>query len=85
MSVNVDPTGGPMPDSAREGRWSLFSHWETLSDEVVRYNIHVGTNIAEYWRHVAELNVAAVTAIATPRETPPNRRRKFRVIDGGKS
>jgi hypothetical protein len=26
-----------MPDSAREGRWSPFSHWETLSDEVVRY------------------------------------------------
>jgi hypothetical protein len=48
MSVNVDRTGGPMPDSAREGRWSLFSHWETLSDEVVRYNIYVGTNIAEY-------------------------------------
>ncbi len=75
-----------MPDSeAREGRWRPFSDWESLSAEVVRYNIHMGTNIAEYWRHVAEIHVAAVMAIAVPRATPPDRRRKFRVINGGKS
>jgi hypothetical protein len=78
--------GGPMPDSeAREGRWRPFSHWESLSAEVVRYNIHVGANIAEYWRRVAEIHVAAIMAIAVPQETPPDRRRKFRVINGGKS
>jgi hypothetical protein len=75
-----------MPDSeAREGRWRPFSHWELLSAEVVRYNIHMGTSIAEYWRHVAEIHVAAVMAIAVLRETPRDRRRKFRLINGGKS
>jgi hypothetical protein len=68
---------------AREGRWRSFSHWETLSSEVVFYNILVGTNIGEYWRHVAEINVAAVMGVAVSRETPPDRRRKFRVINGG--
>jgi hypothetical protein len=75
-----------MPDNeAREGLWRPFSHWESLSAEVVRYNIDVGINIAEYWRHVAEVRVAAVMAIAVSRETPPDRRRKFRLINGGKS
>jgi hypothetical protein len=75
-----------MPDSKaqREGRWRPFSHWESLSAELVRYNIHVGTNIAEYWCHVAEIQVAAVMAIAIARETPTDRRRKFTVIEGGK-
>ena len=45
-----------MPDSeAREGRWRPFSHWGSLSAELVLYNIHVGTNIAEYWRRLAEI------------------------------
>jgi hypothetical protein len=75
-----------MPDSeAREGRWRPFSNWESLSAEVVRYNIHVGTSIAEYWRRVAEIHVAAVMEIAAPQETPHDRRRKFTVIEGGKA
>jgi hypothetical protein len=37
--------GGPMPDGeVREGRWRPFSHWESLSSEVVRYNIYVQTS-----------------------------------------
>ena len=84
--MSTRPVEGPMPDSeAREVRWCPFSHWESLSAEVVRYNIHLGTNIAEYWRHVAEIHVAAVMAIAVPRDSPTCRRRKFRVINGGKS
>ena len=75
-----------MPNSeAGEDRWDPFSHWEVLSAEVVRYNMHVGTNVAEYWRRMAEIHVAVVMAIAVPRETPPARRRKFRVINGGQS
>jgi hypothetical protein len=74
----------PDSDAQREGRWRPFSHWESLSAELVRYNIHVGTNIAEYWRHVAEIHFAAVMAIAVVRETPTDRRRKFTVIEGGK-
>jgi hypothetical protein len=62
-----------------------FLAWDSLSVEVVRYNIRVGTNIAEYWRNVAEIHVAAAMAIAMPRETLPDRRRKFRIINGGKS
>jgi hypothetical protein len=77
-----------MPDNdsqCEKGRWHPLSHWETLSAEVVCYNIHVGTNIAEYWRHVAEIHLSALMSIAAARETPSDRRRKFRVIDGGKS
>jgi hypothetical protein len=75
-----------MPDSeAREGRWRPFSHWGSLSAELVLYNIHVGTNIAEYWRRLAEIHVAAVMEIAGPQETPSDRRRKFTVIEGGKA
>jgi hypothetical protein len=75
-----------MPDceAQREDRWRPFSHWESLSAELVRYNIQVGTNIAEYWRHVAEIHLAAIMAIAVVRETPTDRRRKFTVIEGGK-
>jgi hypothetical protein len=74
-----------MPDSeAREGQGSPFSDWNSFSAEVVRYNIRVGTNIAEYWRHVAEIHVAAMAG-ALPLKTPPDRRRKFRIINGGKS
>jgi hypothetical protein len=40
---------------------------------VLSYNIHVSTNIAEYWRYVAEIHVAAVMAIAGARETPTDR------------
>jgi hypothetical protein len=74
-----------MPDSeAREGRWSPFSDWNSISAEVVRYNIRVGANIAEYWHHVAEIQVAAIVG-ALPRKTPRDRRHKFRIINGGKS
>jgi hypothetical protein len=83
--VNVDPEV-LVPDSEAqpEGRWCPFSHWESLSAELVRYNIHVGTNVAEYWRQVAEICLAAVMAIAVSLETPTDRRRKFTVIEGGK-
>ena len=37
------------------------------------------------WREVAEIQVAAFLSIAAAPETPTGRRRKFRVIDGGKS
>jgi hypothetical protein len=75
-----------MPNSeAREGRWRLFSHWGSLFAEVVRHNIHISANIAEYWRRVAEIHVTAVMAIAGPQETPSDRRRKFTVIEGGKA
>jgi len=57
---------------------------EPYRPQVLSYNIHVSTNIAEYWRHVAEIHVAAVMAIAGARATPTDRRRKFKVIDGGK-
>jgi len=62
-----------------------FSHWEPLSVEMVRYNIHVGTYIAECWRRAAEIPQTAFLVFAAALETPPDRRRKFRVIDGGKS
>jgi hypothetical protein len=76
-----------MPDySERESRSRReFSHWGSLSAEVLSFNIHVGTNIAEYWRHQAEIHIAAFMSIAVALETPTGRRRKFRVIDGGKS
>jgi hypothetical protein len=61
-----------------------FSSWGALSAQVLSYNIHVSTNIAEYWRHVAEIHVAVVMAIAGAHATPTDRRRKFKVIDGGK-
>jgi hypothetical protein len=74
-----------MPDSeAREGQGSPFSDWNSFSAEVVRYNIRVGTNIAEYWRQVAEIHIAAAIAIAVPRKSPPDRQRNFRIINGGK-
>jgi hypothetical protein len=73
-----------MPDiETREGQWRPFAHWESLSAEAVRCNIDVGTNIAEYWRRVAEIHLSAVMAIAGPQETRPDRRRKFTVIEGG--
>ena len=74
-----------MPDFQLESRCRpQFSSWGALSAQVLSYNIHVSTNIAEYWRHVAEIHVAAVMAIAGARETPTDRRLKFTVIDGGK-
>jgi hypothetical protein len=74
-----------MPDWQLESPCRLqFSSWGALSAQVLSYNIHVSTNIAEYWRHVAEIHVAAVMAIAGARATPTDRRRKFKVIDGGK-
>jgi hypothetical protein len=71
-------------DAQSEGQRHPFSHWGSLPVEVLSYNIHVGTNIADYWRHVAEIQVAAFLAIAASPETPTGRRRKFRVIDGGR-
>jgi hypothetical protein len=74
-----------MPDCHLESRCRpQFSSWGALSAQVLSYNIHVSTNIAEYWCHVAEIHVAAVMAIAGARETPTDRRRKFTVIDGGR-
>ena len=53
-----------MPDGQLESRCRpQFSSWGALSAQVLSYNIHVSTNIAEYWRHVAEIHVAAVMAI----------------------
>jgi hypothetical protein len=75
-----------MPDiEAREGWWRPFAHRESLSAEAVRYNIDMGSNIAEYWRRVGEIHLAAVMAIAGPQETRPDRRRKFTIIEGGKA
>jgi hypothetical protein len=74
-----------MSDCQLESRChAQFSSWGALSAQVLSYNIHVSANIAEYWRHVAEIHVASVMAIAGARETPTDRRRKFAVIDGGK-
>src|ERR1700679_1732090 len=70
-----------MPDIQLESRArSECSLW----GELLRCNLNVGKDIAEYWRHMAEIQIAAFLAIAVP-ETPTRRRRKFRVIDGGKS
>jgi hypothetical protein len=78
--------GGSMPDSQLESRGRpKFSPWGALSVEVVCFNLNVGTNIAKYFRQVAEIQVAAFLAIAAGAETPTDRRRKFRLIDGGKS
>jgi hypothetical protein len=75
-----------MPDSTLESRGRPeVSPWRALSAEVLRYNLNVSTNIAEYWRRMAEIQVAAFVAIAADPETPTGRRRKFRVIDGGKN
>ena len=75
-----------MPDSQLESRGRpKFPPWGALSVEVVCFNLNVGTNIAKYSRQVAEIQVAAFLAIAAGAETPTDRRRKFRVIDGGKS
>jgi hypothetical protein len=74
-----------MPDGQLESRCRpLLSSWGALSAQVLSYNIHVSTNIAEYWCHVAEIHVASVMAIAGTRKIPTDRRRKFTVIDGGK-
>lgn len=75
-----------MPDSnAQKGRRHSFSHWESLSAEMVRYNIHFGTYIAECWRRAAEIPLTALLVLAAALETPSDRRRKFKVINGGKS
>jgi hypothetical protein len=65
----------------REGRLK-FSPWGSLSAEVISFCIH-------YWRHVAEIQAGAVLAViavapALTTETPPDRRRKFTVIKGGR-
>ena len=74
-----------MPDSeTQKGPWRPVSHWESLSTEMVRYHIEVGANIAECLHLVAEIPLTAFLVFADALETPVARRRKFRVIDGGK-
>jgi hypothetical protein len=75
-----------MPNSPLESRGRPdISPWRALSAEVVQYNLNVGRNIAEYWRRMTEIQVAAFVAIAAGPGTPTGRRRKFRVIEGGKN
>jgi hypothetical protein len=54
-----------------------FSPWGALSAELVHLNLQI-------WRQMAEIQFAALLAIAAPPETPTGRRRKFRVIHGGR-
>jgi hypothetical protein len=66
----------------REGRLE-FSHWDSLSAEVLSFCI-------QHWLNVAEIQAGAFLAMiavapALPTETPPDRRRKFTVIEGGKT
>ena len=58
--------------------------WQTLSAELVQYNVRVATNIAEYWRSVAEINITTLLTLTATADTPLGRRRKFTVIQGGK-
>jgi hypothetical protein len=75
-----------MPNSeAQKGHRHTFSDWGSLPAEVVRFNINAGTYIAECWRRAAEIPITAVLVFAAALETPPDRRRKFKLIDGGKS
>jgi hypothetical protein len=76
-----------LPDcsEAQCPRRPSFPHWGSLSAELLKFNIRVGTNIAKYWRGVAEFHVAAFMPFAVARETPTDRRRKFTVIEGGKT
>jgi hypothetical protein len=58
--------------------------WQTLSTELVQHNLRMATNIAEYWRGVAEINMATFLTLTAADDTPSRRRRKFSVIQGGK-
>lgn len=58
--------------------------WQMLSAELVRQNVRMGTNVAEYWRSVAEINITTLLTLAGAAATPLRRRRKFVVIQGGK-
>ena len=58
--------------------------WEALSAELFRCHIRMGTNMLEYWRSVTEIHATTILAITFAHETPTDRRRKFRLIEGGK-
>jgi hypothetical protein len=58
--------------------------WEALSAEPVRLNLRIGTNLAEYWRYLAEIQIATVPALTVDPAAPLGRRRKFIVIQGGR-
>jgi hypothetical protein len=75
-----------MPDySERQGgSRPLTLPWASWSVELLNYNILIGKNIAEYWRGAADIPVGLIS-IAFARETPMDRRRKFKVIAGGKT
>jgi hypothetical protein len=58
--------------------------WQTLSTELVQHNVRMATNIAEYWRGVAEINITTLLTLTATADTPLRGRRKFTVIQGGK-
>jgi hypothetical protein len=58
--------------------------WAVLSAELVRLNLRMGTSLGEYWRNLAEIQIATVLALTVDPETPLGRRRKFIVIQGGR-
>jgi hypothetical protein len=77
---------GPVMPNYRKGEGRtrpVFSHWESLSAEVLSYNILVAAKIAECWRSAAEIPVALLS-LAFALETPMDRRRKFTIVDGGR-
>jgi hypothetical protein len=67
-----------------ERRFRSVPSWQALSAKLVRYNVCVGTNIAEYWYSVAEINYKTLLTLTDTVQTPLTRRRRFTVIQGGK-
>jgi hypothetical protein len=58
--------------------------WQILTAELVRHNVRMGTNIVEYWRSVAKINITTLLTVTGGADTPLKRRRKFTVIQGGR-
>jgi hypothetical protein len=60
------------------------SEWDGIIEEISCCYLLFGKNIFEFWRGVAEIHLSTVLAATDALGNPPNRKRRFTVVQGGK-